>query len=246
MKIRIAVAAGIAAAAALVGIGVSTAAATDLTAPSCQADVTFTTHVSNRPDSSAHGDWAKDDFTRTTTVHCLTPGSYRVTLSDSGTFTPLPGALSPMAGLPIHNLPWKTAGSFEGGTSFTVATNATPVNPSAGASGKYSSSEWAELVFPKGKIVAGAFGWTYKHCGETWINASSGNHGDITGKLCYIPPVKTTTPAPTTTVTKTNNPAPPSVTVPVTVPVHVTVNPGQFAVTPNTSKGVDTGDGSLS
>lgn len=245
MKIRNAVVAGLAAVAAMVGVGVTAASATTVATATCPAPVSFTTHVVNRPDSSAHGDWAKDTFTRTTTVTCVVPGTYKVTLADSGSFTPLPGALSPTAGLPIQNLPF--TGTFVGGTSFVVESAGSPVNPTAGASGKYSSSEWAKLVFPNGKAEQGAFGWTYSHCGETWVNASAGNHGDITGKKCHVPPTKATptSPAPTTTVT-----APPTATSgnvpPVTVPVKVVVNPGQFAVTPNTSKGVDTGDGSLS
>ena len=73
--------------------------------------------------------------------------------------------------------------------------------------------------------------------------------------LCCPPkPTHTSTPTstpsttvPTTTVTRTSTPAPSTINVPVTPPVRViVVNPRQFAITPNTSKGVDTGDGSLS
>jgi len=63
---------------------------------------------------------------------------------------------------------------------------------------------------------------------------------------CFPKPSHTATPKPPVTTTVTT-PAPTTVVLPpVNVPVRVTVNPGQFAVTPNTSKGVDTGDGSLS
>jgi hypothetical protein len=241
MKLRHVAVASLAAVAASVGVGATAASATVTPAQGC-VDATFTTHVVNRPDSSSHGDWAKDNFTRTTVVKC-TVGGAQVSLIDSGTFTPLPGALSPAAGVPIHNLPF--SGQFSGGTSFTVKTTAKAADPVLGASGKFSSSEWIKLVFPKGEATQQGWQWTYKHCGQTWVNAAGGNSGDITGEgKCPVPPKHTYTPKPPVTTTVT--PAPTTVVPPVNVPVKVTVNPGQFVVTPNTSKGVDTGDGSLS
>jgi hypothetical protein len=228
---------------ATIGTAASAAQIGTATAPTAACvGATYTTHVVNRPDSSSHGDWAKDTFTRTTAVICI-EGGYRVNLTDVGTFAPLPGAVSPAAGVPIHNLPF--TGQFTGGTSFTVKTADKPVNPVAGASGKFSSSEWAKLVFPEAKdIVQGGWGWTYSHCGESWKNQATGNVGDITGvKPCHPAKPTTTSPAPSTSATPTTSAPAPTTS---TKPVVVVSNPGQFQTVPNVTSGVATGDGSLS
>lgn len=234
--VRLFVAGAVAVLAATVGLS-APASATTVPVPVC-AGATFTTAVTNRPDSGLHGNWAKDTFTRTTAVLCI-DGGYRINLSDTGSFTTLAGALSPSAGVPIHDAPF--TGSFVGGMTLTVKSETGPVDPgtSDAKAGKYSSSEWAALVFPKGKITVEGWGWTYKHCGETWVNAAAGNSGDITGTTKCPPKPTTTTPAPTTKTT-------PPVTTTVTPAPVVISNPGQFQTVPNVSKGVDTGDGSLS
>jgi hypothetical protein len=220
----------------------SAATATEV-GPTCAvANASFTTHVSNRPDSAiGGGTWALDTFTRKTVVTCVGIDTYQVDLVDQGTFTPVAAAHSPQAGVPIHNLPF--TGSFDGGTSFKVVSADKPVDPKAGANGQYSSADWAALVFPKGDITQGSFRWDYAHCSDHWTNAATSS-GDILGKVCPTKPVKPTPP--TSTVT-----APPTTVVqPVPGPtkvVTVTVtNPTQFVTVPNTVKGVNTGDGSLS
>jgi hypothetical protein len=215
------------------------------TVPAVCATATFTTTVTDRPDSGLHGDWAKDTFTRTTTVVCLGDGQFRMDVVDSGHFTTLPNALSPNAGLPIGP---PITGDFSGKASATVKwAGGALKDPTAGASGKFSTSEWIGLVFgveAKGSLTAWA--WTYKHCTEKWVNANTGNSGDITGKKCHVPPTSTS-PAPTTKPTVTTTaPAPTTTTTSTSKPVVVVTNPGQFQTVPNVSKGVNTGDGSLS
>jgi hypothetical protein len=229
--------------AVVVGILVGTSSASAVTtAPVCAvASATFHTTVSNRDDSAVGGtNWAKDNFVRTTVVTCIGTDTYKVNLiDDKGTFTPVANANSPQAGVPIHNLPF--TGTFSGGTTFTVVSTDAPVDPKAGANGQFSSSEWTRLlVFPKAdpsKIVQPTFRWVYTYCGESWINESPVNSGDITGKVCPAKPPTSTVTAPPTTVVQP---------VPGPTKVVTVTNPGQFAAVPDTAKGVNTGDGSLS
>lgn len=60
---------------------------------------TATTHLTNRPDGGAGGNtWALDNMTRTLTIKVTgTPGHYTdtATVTDEGTFTVIPGVLTP-------------------------------------------------------------------------------------------------------------------------------------------------------
>lgn len=105
--IRAAAAAAIAGALSLAAV--STAGAT--TRPSVKSYTsTATTALSNRPDSGDHGDWALDSFTRTAKVTLLSEvalsycgGStgtghcyhWQGSVADNGTFTTVPGDVSP-------------------------------------------------------------------------------------------------------------------------------------------------------
>jgi hypothetical protein len=217
------------------------ATATAATAPVCSPTAvvaTFHTAVSADQDSGNHGDWAVDAFVRTTEIYNLCDGTYRVNVSDSGAFTTKAGALSPTAGLPLPSTP--VVGKFAGTDTFLVTSETAPVlTAPAAVVGSPSTSTWPSRFFAGNNGVGGAWGWTYTTACEKWVNAASGNTGDITGKVCPTKPAPptSTTPAPPTTVTK---PAPAPVTKVVTV-----TNPGQFATVPNVAKGVDTGDGSL-
>lgn len=190
----------------MVGLLVGRAAAeptlpVDPTPAACRT-IGWTTDVANRPDSSAHGDWAKDTFTRTVSVYCNPDGTYTLQLKDVGTFTTT-GPLSPGAGAPLAA---GVTGWFSGSFSSKITSPTAPVQPPAVHDGSLSSSDWYTLLWPAGATQeTGAWGWKYAHCkdgSDTWVNGSAGNNGDVVGKVCStveIPPPATTTTEPTTT-----------------------------------------------
>lgn len=177
---------------------------------------TFTTQVTDRPDSGLHGTWALDTFKRTTTVKCniADPNVYKVVLTDVGTFKTVAGK-SPQVGVPLSG---EVVGKFSGSATMTVTSAEKPHAPPATNAGDVSSSEWPSLLFDEYSSVMGSWGWNYTRLCEFWKNAAAGNSGDITGKSCYKPPTSTTTsttPLPVTTtttatapVTTTTTPAP--------------------------------------
>jgi hypothetical protein len=249
MKIRFAVAAGVAAVAALVGLGVSTASATATT---------------SSPVGSCHTDWYVNPDEGGADAK---QGDRRPIQVPAGLEFKGNDLIHHATSLPIANLkpgsflatPAPSLGSFfsvevwnDGGSGYaTLRWDAALSKWNIGGTSFYDADP-AKLVADHNK------GTTVRTFGVGYVN--SPNNGAKTvvtsvtfaGKVyvlgCLPKPHRTYTPKPpvTSTVTTTNNPAPTTIKVPVTVPVKVTVNPGQFAVTPNTSKGIDTGDGSLS
>lgn len=167
-------------------------------APAACRTIGWTTQVTDRPDSSAFGDWAKDTFTRTASVYCNPDGTYTLKLKDVGNFTTT-GPLSPGAGAPLAA---GVTGGFSGSFSSKITSPTAPVQPPAVHDGSLSSSEWYTLLWPEGATQeTGAWGWKYAHCkdsSDTWVNGSAGNNGDVTGKVCVT---TTTTTEPTTTTT---------------------------------------------
>lgn len=192
-----------------------------------------TATVSNDPDSGNHGDWAVDNFTRTTDVkvlNCLNQ-TYQVIVRDSGTFTTKPDGPSPRQNLPLPSTSF--TGTFTGGTTYTVTSSQPPYSPIiAPISGSPDTADWWTRFFhstsPKvtpdsvsdGWVLKGSedafFSWTYKTACERWIDSNTDGDGanksagDITGKICKVktpPPTTTTSALPTTTTT-----APPATT----------------------------------
>jgi hypothetical protein len=172
----------------------ASAATTDCSGP-------FMTQVTNRPDSGLHGDWAKDTFTRTTTVTCLGEGKYQLVLSDVGTFTTIAGATSP--GITAAALGASFTGQFTGGAKITVTSDVPPVAPPSTSDGTISSSEWASLLFPGNNGTLDQWGWVYSTKCEQWANTNLGNTGDVTGKICETQSTSTTTPPSTSSSTST-------------------------------------------
>lgn len=88
--------------------------------------------VSNDPDSGDKGNWATDNFIRSTDVKVLScgaknqPDTYQVIVRDAGTFTTLPDGPSPRQGLPLPAKPF--TGSFAGGTTYTVTSSQPPLD----------------------------------------------------------------------------------------------------------------------
>lgn len=222
-------------------VAVAVAIGTPASAATTTCPGTFTTAVTNRPDSGAHGDWAKDTFTRTTTVECLGDNKYKLTLADVGTFTTVAG-LSPGTGVV---LPVGITGSFTGGATVVVTSETPPVAPPSTSDGTVSSSEWAKLLFPGNAGVISAWHWVYSTKCETWTNVETGSSGDVTGKTCEtttttIPPSSTTGSTVTTTgvttttgssqtstattTSRTSRVWPTTTTTRRAAPVHVTGN----------------------
>jgi hypothetical protein len=161
--------------------------------------------LNDRPDSGIDGnDWALDDLTRTTTFCQTSPGHYHETIADTGTFAASAGQLTPGdLGGPTATICQDTKGSVNGGASadFTAAANWVTYNP-AGMIGTFtypapgvSTSVWPTGFFSDaaGSLINDDWKWTYTTATETWVNAATGNSGDITGAPCPPPPTTTTT-----------------------------------------------------
>lgn len=194
-------------------------------APVCH-DSTAT--LTDRPDSGVAGnDWALDAMTRKTHICETAPGVYAATVTDTGTFTTQAGK-SPAGAVDIQA---GIHGSLAGG--FTAAFTA----PAGfdGYQGNYdgktysgsapsSSGDWVKNVWGGEGFVSVAnlvdWKWTYWTCGATvdkatekWVNAETGNSGDITGKACPSP---SPSPSPTGSVPPAPVPTPVNGNLPVT------------------------------
>lgn len=159
------------------------------------------TNLTKRPDSGNGGDWALDTISRraTTTRQAAVPASncgptavrcwfYTGTVTDTGTFTTDAGANSPNAGVPITGV---VKGTIKGVDHFEFySTNHSPdpgLVPHTVTGSNDSTSNWMTLFFPPTATVTAAnqlgWKWTYhapSSC-ETWVDAASGETGDITG-----------------------------------------------------------------
>ena len=161
------------------------------TAPDCKtvsADLV-------RPDSGTVGDWATDTFHRTAKV-CHVPDvtakavevqswTYTVEVTDAGTFTTK--GVKSFAG---HTMLAGVVGSFHGSLGSNVAYKGSFDAPkdwglwlgSVTNGNTYGTSDWVKHLWSDGfKPGKAVFGWQYETCNETLVNASAGNHGDITG-----------------------------------------------------------------
>jgi len=184
---------------------------------------TATTRIANDPDSG-HGTpaiWATDTITRTVTVTKGTqvPGtgcglaasdgcwSFTADLSDSGTFTTIPGAGTPnqacagCAGLLIASP--AVSGMIQGTYTVTFDASAPVADASLVAKNHddlglpavppYTSTTWGEQFFPAGtsfgSIAGGAYTWTYQvvkggfpfFTTQRWTDSSSNNDGNSPG-----------------------------------------------------------------
>lgn len=198
------------------------------TGTSVAVGCTATTQVSNDLDSGNHGDWATDNFTRVTKVS-KAAGGWKVTITDTGTFTTKPGGPAPETGTPLPNKAF--TGSFTGVDNFLVHTTDLPdcSNVPATINGSPHTSAWPQRVF--GDISAdcwtqGSWSWTYTiGCADlkldgngtvSWVNSSDGDQGNITALLllalkthkCTCPP--TVSPSPSSPSPSPASPSPSS------------------------------------
>jgi hypothetical protein len=178
---------------------------------------TATNTIKNTPDDGCPP-WARDTFTRTTTIFEKKDGTYKVSIADVGTFVTQPGAASPDdPGIVIAN---KVRGSIEGVGWFHVTGELRPLGegrllPPDGKElnfGSYAckadvpaektTGKWALRFFKDGAQSSGIQNWKWKyttHCGDKVSEKrvesfrKDGTHGNITGKLCA--PVTVVLPA---------------------------------------------------
>lgn len=179
-----------------------------LVASPASADVacdTVTVEGRTGPDSGENGnDWATTKITRVLKV-CATEAAegdwtYNATVTDSGEFTTLAGE-SP--GKDLVTIKAGLIGTVNGGFKATFTApewDGTLEKPDP----QTSTGKWIETAFPGARFTeAGSvadWGWTYNRCGENgewWVNAESGNRGDIVGAPCVVTPVKPTYTEPT-------------------------------------------------
>lgn len=164
---------------------------------------TSTAVITSSPDDGCPA-WARDTFTRTTTITSLGEGKFRVTIGDVGTFTTNPKAAG---------IKGTAAGKLTGSGEFTVtgdlrnqaalkALNGKTFSLAGHACKKDVPSDkttgnWPKQFFKAGAQVSGInpWKWTYSTPCELKVESSvsSENSGAITGKTC--PAVISTVPA---------------------------------------------------
>lgn len=163
--------------------------------------VTAASSLVDRPDSGAHGTWAKDGLTRTVAItrqHAAKASEcgggatkcwyYTGSIVDNGSFTTVDGGKSPEAGADIAGT---VSGTVAGASQIEFYASSNAPDPSkvdatvTGAA--HPTGEWVKMFFPTGTVVTDTdlldWAWTYNAPGtcEKWVNAKAGNTGDITG-----------------------------------------------------------------
>lgn len=164
-------------------------------------DTVVTATFHNHLDSGNHGDWARDNFTRTTTIHATAPGAFTVTTVDHGTFTAgMCAHCSPNAGKAIT---LKVMGAFDGGEVGTANGTVDPAKIAAvngqtfddQAATHYTQLAWFQQLFADGVTgtpYSTSWGWAYKTADEQWADTSTNGDGalpadgDITGKITSV------------------------------------------------------------
>jgi hypothetical protein len=164
--------------------------------------VTAVTHVYNAPDSGNGGTWATDDFSRTVTVTLDSPQpvstpagflAYTATVTDSGSFTTVAGALTPDQSISGEKVSHAVDGTMSGTASYTVTAPAADVlgatfpaalnDGNTAPSGAQSTSQWPvqALTPATGAVVTlGNWSWTYATpAGEAWTDSSTNGDGNL-------------------------------------------------------------------
>ena len=171
--------------------------------------VNITEGVTNDVDSGLHGNWAIDNYSRTIKVWRLeTEGRiYCADVRYNGTFDVQPEVLSPQNGNPLTG---NEDGTMTGGrrAKITGSFLSSPLWVTNGDVGSYNygctinsvqgecsgNFSWVNKYFGSEFNYEDLnWGWTYTSCGHgQWINASTGNSGDIvvgpTNEVCQTTP----------------------------------------------------------
>jgi hypothetical protein len=212
--------AAVATGAVVAGVAGPAAATQPTTTPCDNGPKTVVTHLTNRPDSGHHGDWALITMDRTVTITQVAAQqmsiasdgwSYHATVTDEGTFVTKGGPdLSPNKGTNlVVDTKGKVAGSFS--VDFTApkcfhgyqgnfAGKTYADNAPAGTS-EWVAKVWGGERFKITTNLDANYKWTYTTCSEQWLDAYNNNDGqangagDITGKVCPSPTASATVPA---------------------------------------------------
>ena len=144
--------------------------------------------LSDRNDSGEDGNnWATDEMHRQIKITETSAGVYDVVVSDNGRFTTGNNELTPGGSDGGATFSSPVDGTVKGGFHTTVhaaAHFATFAGLPHGYSGsEVSTSAMIEELFTGPSPMSGFedWGWTYKSHGQTWVNAETGNSGNITG-----------------------------------------------------------------
>lgn len=151
-------------------------------------------HVTGDADSGVAGNaWAFDDFNRTIQVWQNAPNKFCAVVKYHGSFSTLAGP-SPDGKATVGA---GVDGTFEGGYQSTVFTGTLKANPAYSTRGNIGdfnyqcdinfncpgAVDWTTIYFDATSDFGLAWwGWVY-HAGDngSWVNAITGNSGDITG-----------------------------------------------------------------
>ncbi len=153
--------------------------------------VNVTQKVIHTVDSGEAGNnWAFDDVNKQIKIYKQVDNSYCVLVDNEGSFDSQPGVRSPgNTGV----LTGKEDGTFKGGYRATI-TGSMKTNPDLTTKGNIGTVNyncdlngncpgyfnWIDKYFSPGYIFSYQWwGWEYKYKNLKWINASTGNSGDI-------------------------------------------------------------------
>lgn len=153
--------------------------------------VNVTFKVTNDADSGVAGNaWANDNYNKHVQIWDQGNDSYCATVKYDGQFVTYAGASPQNTGTVVAGV----KGAFEGGYQATFNGTFDPTIKTKGNIGSYDyqcngtftcpgAFDWVSAYFPANSNFDQPYwSWTY-HAGNngTWVNASTGNSGDITG-----------------------------------------------------------------
>jgi hypothetical protein len=170
----------------------------------CSGDliINVTQKIRNDADSGFGGYWANDNYTRSIKVWQTAPNTFCAVTTYNGQFTTYAG-ISPEG---TGKVGAGVTGTFNGGYTSTVFTGtllSPPLKSTHGNIGTFDYAcvlsvnntvstcpgyvDWTTFYFssPPGFALA-TWGWQYTTCNNgSWINASTGSTGDITGNVSH-------------------------------------------------------------
>jgi len=145
--------------------------------------VNVTYKVVNDVDSGLFGNWATDNYNKKIQVWDQGEGSFCAIVKYQGQFVTT-GPLSPQNGVALSA---GVKGAFEGGYQANFDGTFTPTSKTNGNLGTYDFNtglfDWVGAYFTGNTTFDQPYwAWNY-HAGNngSWVNASTGNLGDITG-----------------------------------------------------------------
>ena len=157
--------------------------------------VNVTQRIVNDADSGLAGYWAFDAYTRHIKVWQTAPGTFCAIVRYDGGFTTVAGHSPQNTGTVAAGI----QGDFNGGYLATFTGTFAPTRPTSGSLGRFDYAcvlsadhsvatcpgfqDWTTFYFSSTNgWTENLWGWIYTtEANGTWLNASTGNLGDITG-----------------------------------------------------------------